>query len=304
MEEQSSQGTMDEGVTDGETPAAYAAPTCQPAALASVLPSASAVLSPAFQLAPPIIFPEPSDQHQIALRGVQHANLQQQLQAFWSDKLSEINQTTKFNLNGLPLKGIKKIMKTDADVQRISGDAPVFLAKACEMFIQELTLRAWHHTKQNKSRTLQRKDISVALATTHVFDFLVDISPLNKLEPEGAELPADPLLPLSPEVKVELKGNGMGLLRTNSVQPIVLQGNAAALPLAPPATTNKVMPNLHLENFKPVQNYMGSSPRTIDHNQVSFKHHHVFFWVKWRLHRSSRWQPFFEFLLRKFILHL
>ena len=275
MEEQPSQGTMDEGVTDGET---YAAPTCQPAALASV-PSASAVLSPAFQLAPPIIFPQPSDQHQIAVWGVQHANLQQQLQAFWSDKLSEINQTTKFNLNGLPLKGIKKIMKADADVQRISGDAPVLLAKACEMFIQELTLRAWHHTKQNKRRTLERKDISVALATTDVFDFLVDISPLNKLEPEGAELPADPLLPLSPEVKVELKGNGMGLLRTNSVQPIVLQGNAAALPLAPPPTTNKVMPNLHLENFKPVQNYMGSSPRTIDHNQVSFKHHHVFlFW--------------------------
>jgi hypothetical protein len=103
MEEQSSQGTMDEGVTDGETPAAYSAPTCQPAALASVLPSASAVLSPAFQLAPPIIFPQPSDQHQIALRGVQHANLQLQLQAFWSDKLSEINQTTKFNLNGLPV---------------------------------------------------------------------------------------------------------------------------------------------------------------------------------------------------------
>jgi hypothetical protein len=117
---------------------------------------------------------------------------------------------------------------------------------------------------------LRRKDISVALAATDVFDFLVDISPLNKLEPEGAELPADPLLLLSPEVKVELKGNGMGLLRTNSVHPIVLQGNAAALPLAPPPTTNKVMPNLHLENFKPVQNYMGSSPRTTDHNQVSF----------------------------------
>lgn len=302
---------MDEGVTDGETPAAYAAPTCQPAALASVLPSANAVLSPAFQLAPPIIFPQPSDQHQIAHKGVQHANLQQQLQAFWSDKLSEINQTTKFNLNGLPLKGIKKIMKTDGDVQRISGDAPVFFAKACEMFIQELTLQAWHHTKQNKRMTLQRKDISVALATTEVFDFLVGISPLNKLEPEGAGLPADTLLSPPPEVTVELKGNGMGLLRMNSVQPPVLQGNAVALPLAPPPTTNKAMPSLHLENFKPVQNYVGSNPRTIDHNQVSFKHHHVFL-VKWRLHRSSntsrhvhsRWQPFFEFLLRKFILHL
>jgi hypothetical protein len=37
----------------------------------------------------------------------------------------------------------------------ISAEAPVLFAKACEMFIHELTLRAWIHTDENKRRTLQ-----------------------------------------------------------------------------------------------------------------------------------------------------
>ena len=37
----------------------------------------------------------------------------------------------------------------------ISAEAPVLFAKACEIFINELTLRAWTHTEENKRRTLQ-----------------------------------------------------------------------------------------------------------------------------------------------------
>ena len=40
-------------------------------------------------------------------------------------------------------------------VQTISADAPILFAKACELFILELTLRSWFHTDQNKRRTLQ-----------------------------------------------------------------------------------------------------------------------------------------------------
>ena len=39
--------------------------------------------------------------------------------------------------------------------QTISADAPILFAKACELFILELTLRSWFHTDQNKRRTLQ-----------------------------------------------------------------------------------------------------------------------------------------------------
>jgi nuclear transcription factor Y, gamma len=63
----------------------------------------------------------------------------------------------------LPLARIKKIMKLDEDVKMISAEAPLLFAKAAEMFIQELTLRAWVHTEQNKRRTLQRNDIAMAI---------------------------------------------------------------------------------------------------------------------------------------------
>jgi nuclear transcription factor Y gamma len=37
----------------------------------------------------------------------------------------------------------------------ISAEAPVFFAKACEMFILDLTTRAFMHTQDNKRKTLQ-----------------------------------------------------------------------------------------------------------------------------------------------------
>eukprot|EP00826_Nyctotherus_ovalis_P006664 TRINITY_DN1159_c0_g4_i1.p2 TRINITY_DN1159_c0_g4~~TRINITY_DN1159_c0_g4_i1.p2 ORF type:complete len:100 (+),score=7.55 TRINITY_DN1159_c0_g4_i1:332-631(+) len=63
----------------------------------------------------------------------------------------------------------------------ISADAPALFAKACEMFITELTYRAWFHTEENKRRTLQRSDISMAISRTDIFDFLVDVIPKEDL---------------------------------------------------------------------------------------------------------------------------
>lgn len=37
----------------------------------------------------------------------------------------------------------------------ISAETPVLLAKACELFILELTLRAWAVTDESKRKTLQ-----------------------------------------------------------------------------------------------------------------------------------------------------
>jgi len=55
----------------------------------------------------------------------------------------------------LPLARIKKIMKLDEEVKMISAEAPIIFAKAAELFIQEVTIRAWLHTEENKRRTLQ-----------------------------------------------------------------------------------------------------------------------------------------------------
>lgn len=63
----------------------------------------------------------------------------------------------------LPLARIKKIMKLDEDVKMISAEAPLLFAKAAEIFIHELTLRAWIHTEDNKRRTLQVLERSISV---------------------------------------------------------------------------------------------------------------------------------------------
>lgn len=99
--------------------------------------------------------------------------------------------------------------------------APILFAKAAEIFISELSLRAWIHTEDNKRRTLQvgvfnnktlwvkngnfldfilfffqcffflifllfniqRNDIAMAITKYDQFDFLIDIVPRDELKP-------------------------------------------------------------------------------------------------------------------------
>ncbi|KAJ6793321.1 nuclear transcription factor Y subunit C-2-like [Iris pallida] len=164
------------GVTSGSTPQiAYPAPPYQQAdmtgAPTSAFPSLSAQL--AYQQA-----------HQLHLQ-----QQQQQLQTFWAKIILEIEQTTKFKNYSLPLTRIKKIMKADEDVRMISAEAPVVFAKACEIFVLELTLRAWMNTVENKRTTLLKNDIAAAITRTNTFDFLVDIVPRDELNEEGLGIP-------------------------------------------------------------------------------------------------------------------
>ncbi|KAL7235105.1 hypothetical protein ACSBR1_018568 [Camellia fascicularis] len=66
----------------------------------------------------------------------------------------------------------------------ISAEAPIIFARACKMFILELTLQSWNHTEENK-RTLQKNDIAAAITRTDIFDFLVDIVLREDLKDEA-----------------------------------------------------------------------------------------------------------------------
>ncbi|XP_054712324.1 nuclear transcription factor Y subunit gamma-like [Uloborus diversus] len=110
---------------------------------------------------------------------------QQVLDIFWEREMEEIRNlgNNDFKNQELPLARIKKIMKLDEDVKMISAEAPVLFAKAAEIFITELSLRAWVHTEDNKRRTLQRNDIAMAITKYDQFDFLIDIVPREELKP-------------------------------------------------------------------------------------------------------------------------
>lgn len=107
------------------------------------------------------------------------------LQQFWPRVMEEIKAIATMDLRQqvLPLARIKKIMKLDDEVKMISAEAPLLFAKAAEIFIYELTLRAWVHTEDNKRRTLQRNDIAMAITKFDQFDFLIDIVPRDDIKP-------------------------------------------------------------------------------------------------------------------------
>jgi nuclear transcription factor Y gamma len=97
---------------------------------------------------------------------------------YWQDTINSIEHDDhKFKIHQLPLARIKKVMKADEDVKMISAEAPILFAKGCDIFITELTMRAWIHAEENKRRTLQRSDIASALQKSDMFDFLIDIVP-------------------------------------------------------------------------------------------------------------------------------
>lgn len=167
-------------------------------------------------------------QHQLAYQHIQQQQqqqLQQQLQNFWATQYEEIDQVTDFKNHSLPLARIKKIMKADEDVRMISAEAPVIFARACEMFILELTLRAWNHTEENKRRTLQKNDIAAAITRTDIFDFLVDIVPREDLK--------DEVLASMPRVGAPTEGLPYYYMPPQSAPPVGAPGMFVGKPVDP-----------------------------------------------------------------------
>jgi nuclear transcription factor Y, gamma len=110
------------------------------------------------------------DQHDMRLNAM--LDRYWQIQNAAMDELN-INTEQEFkNHNDLPLARIKRIMKSDEDVRMISAEAPVLFAKACELFILDLSIRAWGAAEKSKRRTLQKEDVDAAINNTDIFDFL------------------------------------------------------------------------------------------------------------------------------------
>lgn len=119
------------------------------------------------------------------------------LNTYWQQQVTKLETDEHdYKLHQLPLARIKKVMKADPEVKMISAEAPILFAKGCDIFITELTMRAWIHAEENKRRTLQRSDIASALSKSDMFDFLIDIVPREEAHPHkrsGGQAQAAPV---------------------------------------------------------------------------------------------------------------
>ncbi|KAG0438653.1 Nuclear transcription factor Y subunit C-2 [Dictyocoela muelleri] len=109
--------------------------------------------------------------------------VKQSLDRFWLKTLSDIEiKPWHYKDLQLPLARIKRLMKVEEEVKMVASEVPILFAKITEIFIQELTLRAWINTEENKRRILQKNDLGAAVRTSDVYDFLIFIIPRNELE--------------------------------------------------------------------------------------------------------------------------
>lgn len=112
------------------------------------------------------------------------------LSTYWQGALRRLEDDEHdYKQHQLPLARIKKVMKADPEVKMISAEAPILFAKGCEIFITELTMRAWIHAEENKRRTLQRSDIASALTKSDMFDFLIDVVPREEANAAHSKRP-------------------------------------------------------------------------------------------------------------------
>ncbi|XP_049388391.1 nuclear transcription factor Y subunit C-4-like, partial [Solanum stenotomum] len=102
------------------------------------------------------------------------------LEMFWKSQRSEMENVNDFKSRLLPPPTrIKKIMKKDEDVRMVAAESPVLMAKACELFIQDLTLRSSLNAQENHRRILKKDDLTDVIVQTDYFDFLLDVVHAN-----------------------------------------------------------------------------------------------------------------------------
>uniref|UniRef100_A0A915LGX9 Transcription factor CBF/NF-Y/archaeal histone domain-containing protein n=1 Tax=Meloidogyne javanica TaxID=6303 RepID=A0A915LGX9_MELJA len=146
------------------------------------------------------------------------------LEEFWPKQQGKIDRMTMTNFrevnrhSELPIARIKKIMKIEEGLktQMIGSEAPVLLAKAAEIFIEELTLRSWLNTQENRRKTIQKADVAAGAEKSEMFDFLIDILPRDDMQKC-----TDGSMPALSECLMTLE-NGQVIQATQIGQPIPL----------------------------------------------------------------------------------
>jgi len=96
----------------------------------------------------------------------------------------------------IPLARIRKIMKCEEvgvgpsafkssprliSCKMISGETPVLLSFACQIFTAELSARAYAEALSTRRRTVQRSDVVRATTKDEMYDFLIDLLPREEM---------------------------------------------------------------------------------------------------------------------------
>uniref|UniRef100_A0A453S9R9 Transcription factor CBF/NF-Y/archaeal histone domain-containing protein n=1 Tax=Aegilops tauschii subsp. strangulata TaxID=200361 RepID=A0A453S9R9_AEGTS len=100
---------------------------------------------------------------------------QRAVDGFWRERQEEMEATVDFNDRILPMARLKRLIRAEEDGMMIAADTPAYLAKLCELFVQELAVRAWACAQSHRRRIILESDIAEAAAYTESYDFLATV---------------------------------------------------------------------------------------------------------------------------------
>ncbi|GIX64235.1 nuclear transcription factor Y subunit C-2 [Babesia caballi] len=163
--------------------------------------------------------------------------------------------------SNIPIARVKKIMKEGEHPGMIAADAPVLLAKACEMLIKDLTLQSWDCTLTTRRCTLQRQDVASAIFKNNVYNFMLDIFTPEELYPKLE--PKMEAVPQLNAVKRMKEGRNYSVLHSNpKPRDGYIRGNVALGPGQTPMGPALYQRGAQRYIINPVAQGPGMSSRT------------------------------------------
>ncbi|EES15819.1 uncharacterized protein LOC8082814 [Sorghum bicolor] len=114
---------------------------------------------------------------------------QQMIDEFWREKQEEIEAIDDFSKRAIPMTCLKKIICAEKGKMMMTFDTPSFVTKACEIFVQELSLRSWICANSHHRDIILDSDIAEAIASMESYVFLNDVLCKHQAEHNSAHHP-------------------------------------------------------------------------------------------------------------------
>ncbi|KAJ1265677.1 hypothetical protein BS78_08G094100 [Paspalum vaginatum] len=116
-------------------------------------------------------------------------NGQNMIQEFWRKRQEEIEVIEDFRERAFPMTRLRKLICAEKGKMMMSFDTPSFLTKVSEIFVQEITFRAWMCAMSHNRGIIVDSDIAEAIASTQSYDFLKDVLLDNQEEHKSEPCP-------------------------------------------------------------------------------------------------------------------
>ncbi|KAB8112299.1 hypothetical protein EE612_050462 [Oryza sativa] len=97
------------------------------------------------------------------------------MEKFWRMSQEQIEESAGNEELILPISRVKNIIHAKEGGMMLSADTPAFVTKLCELFVQELILRAWVCANSHNREIILGTDIAEAITTTESYHFLANV---------------------------------------------------------------------------------------------------------------------------------